>query len=296
MKKVGLGQWILGLVLFLYTIICLLPVILVVIVSFSSDESINKNGFSFFPQQWSLKAWEYVGSFGRQLVNSYAVTILITVGGTVLGLVIMSMFAYTLSRKNFELRGFLSVMMLITMLFSGGLLSSYLVNTTMYHLKDNLLVLILPGTMNVMNVIILRTYIQSNIPDALIESAKIDGARERTIFWKIAAPMMKPALACVGFMMAVGYWNEWQGAMIYITSPSKTPLQLLLVRIENNINFLMQNAGNVPTDVYASMSQNIPQNSGRMAILLTVLGPIMVIYPFFQKYFVKGLTVGSVKG
>lgn len=135
MKKVGLGQWILGLVLFLYTIICLLPVILVVIVSFSSDESINKNGFSFFPQQWSLKAWEYVGSFGRQLVNSYAVTILITVGGTVLGLVIMSMFAYTLSRKNFELRGFLSVMMLITMLFSGGLLSSYLVNTTMYHLK-----------------------------------------------------------------------------------------------------------------------------------------------------------------
>lgn len=96
--------------------------------------------------------------------------------------------------------------------------------------------------------------------------------------------------------MAVGYWNEWQGAMIYITSPSKTPLQLLLVRIENNINFLMQNAGNVPTDVYASMSQNIPQNSGRMAILLTVLGPIMVIYPFFQKYFVKGLTVGSVKG
>ena len=148
--------------------------------------------------------------------------------------------------------------------------------------------LLLPGTMNVMNVIILRTYIQSNIPDALIESAKIDGARELTIFWKVTAPMMKPALASVGFMMA--------GAMIYITSPSKTPLQLLLVRIENNINFLMQNAGNVPTDVYASMSQNIPQNSGRMAILLTVLGPIMVIYPFFQKYFVKGLTVGSVKG
>ena len=198
-------------------------------------------------------------------------------------------------RKCFALRKYLSVYMLITMLFSGGQLSTYIVETSMYGLKDNLLALILPG-ISAMNIIILRTYIQSNVPDSLIESAKIDGAGENRTFFTIVMPMMKPALASVGFMIAVNTWNEWQKAYLYITSDAKTPLQLLLIKIEKNIDYLLSNPDNIPADEYMQMMKNVPEESGRMAVLITALGPIMIAYPFFQKYFVKGLTVGAVKG
>ncbi len=295
MKKAGVGQWVLGILLGVYALACLLPVVLVVIVSFSSDASISAKGFSFFPVEWSLKAWQYVGSFGNQLLMSYGVTILVTVGGTLFGLAVMSMFAYTLSRKCFALRKYLSVFMLITMLFSGGQLSSYIINTSMFHLRDTIASLILPGIAT-MYVIILRTYIQTNVPDSLIESATIDGASEFRTYLQIVLPVMVPALASVGFMLAVGYWNDWQRAFLYITSPSKTPLQLLLIRIEKTVDFLLQNANEMSPEEYAELSANLPRETGRMAILLVALGPIMVAYPFFQKYFVKGLTVGSVKG
>lgn len=295
MKKAGVGQWVLGILLGLYALACLLPVVLVVIVSFSSDASISAKGFSFFPTEWSLKAWQYVGSFGNQLITSYGVTILVTVGGTLFGLAVMSLFAYTLSRKCFELRKYLSIMMLITMLFSGGQLSSYIINTSMFHLRDTIASLILPG-FSTMYVIILRTYIQTNVPDSLIESATIDGASEFRTYLQIVLPVMVPALASVGFMLAVGYWNDWQRAFLYISSPNKTPLQLLLIRIEKTVDFLLQNANDMSPQEYAELSANLPKETGRMAILLVALGPIMVAYPFFQKYFVKGLTVGSVKG
>lgn len=295
MKKAGVGQWVLGILLGVYALACLLPVVLVVIVSFSSDASISAKGFSFFPVEWSLKAWQYVGSFGNQLLMSYGVTILVTVGGTLFGLAVMSMFAYTLSRKCFALRKYLSVFMLITMLFSGGQLSSYIINTSMFHLRDTIASLILPGIAT-MYVIILRTYIQTNVPDSLIESATIDGASEFRTYLQIVLPVMVPALASVGFMLAVGYWNDWQRAFLYITSPGKTPLQLLLIRIEKTVDFLLQNANEMSPEEYAELSANLPRETGRMAILLVALGPIMVAYPFFQKYFVKGLTVGSVKG
>ncbi|MBQ7840182.1 MAG: carbohydrate ABC transporter permease [Lachnospiraceae bacterium] len=294
-KKLGLGQGILTACMAAYAIICLLPMLLIVVVSFSSDASINSKGFSFFPTEWSLKAWEYVGGYGKQLIVSYGVTIFITVVGTVLGLLVMSMFAYTLSRKCFELRKHLAILMLITMLFSGGQLSTYLVETGMYGMKDSIWALILPG-ISAMHIIILRTYIQSNVPDALIESAKIDGAGEYRTFWQIVFPMMKPSLASVGFMKAIAIWNDWNKAYLYITSPNKTPLQLLLIRVEKNIDYLIQNQSDIPASEYAEMMKTLPQESGRMAILLTALGPIMIAYPFFQKYFVKGMTMGAVKG
>ena len=294
-KKVGLGQYVLSAVMGLYAFICLAPILLVIVVSFSSDESIKNKGFSFFPESWSLEAWEYVFGFGRQLIVSYGVTIFITVVGTVFGLIVMSMFAYTLSRSNFMLRKYLAMMMLFTMLFSGGQLAIYMVETTMYGLKDSLWALILPG-ITTMNIIIMRTYIQGTITESLIESAKIDGAGEFRIFCQIVFPLMKPTLAAVGFRLAVTTWNDWQKAYLYINSPEKTPLQLLLVRIEKNIDFVLNNAGELSPQEYAELSQNLPQESGRMAILLATLGPIMIAYPFFQKYFVKGLTVGAVKG
>ena len=294
-KRVGIGQKILLLILSLCTLICLMPMLLVIIISFTDDASITVNGFSYFPEKLSLKGYEYVLGYGTQIIDSYKVTVFITVIGTVLALLVMSMFAYALSRKSFLIRKYLAVFMLIPMFFSGGQLASYMINTTVYGLKDSLAVLILPMCVSTMNIIILRTYIQNNVPDSLIEAAKIDGAGDFRIYWQIVLPIMPPVLAAIGFMVAVGYWNEWQGALIYIESSSKTPLQLLLVRIENNINFLLT-AKNMGSTEMAAIMKEIPQESGRMAILMSVLGPIMILYPFFQKYFVKGITVGSVKG
>lgn len=294
-RKAGFGQGVLTAAMVSYAAVCLAPVLLIIIVSFSSDQSISEKGFSFFPDGWSLKAWDYVLGYGQQLVTSYKVTILVTVASTLIGLIVMSMFAYALSRSCFMLRKQLSLMILFTMLFSGGQLATYMVETTMYGLKDSLWALILPG-IGTMHIIIMRTYIQSNVPEALIEAGKIDGAGEFRCFWQIVFPMMKPVLASVGFMRAVGTWNSWQKAYLYIDSSSKAPLQLLLIRIEKNIDFLLQNADNIPASEYMEISKSIPEESGRMAILLTALGPVMIAYPFFQKYFVKGMTVGAVKG
>ncbi len=290
-KKIPVGQYILAFVLGAYALACLLPLVLTVIVSFTDDTYLMKNGFSFFPDKFSLAGWKYVFSYGDQLVTSYLVTIFITVVGTLFSLVVMSMFAYALSRKCFELRNVFAIIMLITMLFSGGTLSNYIVKTRYYGLKDNIWVLILPG-ITTMYVIILRTYIQGSIPEALIDAAKIDGAGEFRTFWNIVLPCMKPAIASVGFMTAINYWNDWNRAFMYITSASKTPLQLLLIRIEKNIAFLLENTR---VEATSAALNDLPFQSGRMAIMLFALGPILIAYPFFQKYFVKGLTVGSVK-
>ena len=165
----------------------------------------------------------------------------------------------------------------------------------MYGLKDNIALLIFPLCVSTMNVIILRTYIANSIPGELMEAAKIDGAGEYRTFFQITLPLLKPSMAAVGFMMATVYWNDWQNALLYITSDRKKPLQLLLINIQKSIEFLLNNS-NVPASVKAAMGGTIPQYSATMATVIVVIGPIMVIYPFFQKYFVKGLTVGSVKG
>lgn len=294
-KKAGIGQWTLTAIMGLFALFCLLPVILIVIVSFSSEESIVQNGFSFFPSAWSLDAWKYVTGYGRQMVVSYGVTIFITVFGTLLDLTVEGMLAYTLSRSNFRMRKVFSTMILITMLFSGGPVASYMVNTSFYRMQDTLWILILNGV-GAMHVIIMRTYIQGTLSEALIESAKIDGASEYRTAFQVVMPCMIPALASVGFMKAIGYWNGWQKAYLYITDPNKTPLSLLLMKIEKNVEFLVQNENEISAEVYALVSKSIPGETARMAILLAALGPILVAYPFFQRYFVKGITIGSVKG
>lgn len=291
----GIGQYILGFFLLIYTLFCFLPILLVFISAFSDEKSITQNGFSFFPEKWSLDGINSVLRYGKQLLVSYEVTIFITVAGTLLGLLIMSMFAYAISRPGFRLSKLLSVYLLIPMLFSGGQLSCYIIFTSYYHLKDSLLLLIMPLCVTTMNVIILRTYIANSIPMELMEAAKIDGAGEYRTFFQITFPLMKPSLAAVGFMMATAYWNDWQNALLYISSDSKKPLQLLLVNIQKSLEFLLNNS-NVPAAARAAMGGNIPQYSSTMATVIVVIGPIMIIYPFFQKYFVKGLTVGSVKG
>ena len=294
-KKIRVGQLVLGIVLGAYAVFCLMPVLLAIIASFTSQMYIEKEGVSFFPAEWSLAAYKTVGKFGSQLIYSYATTIWITIAGTAWGLAIMSMFAYTLARPNFPVRGALAVMMLITMLFSGGRAAGYIVNTQWYHLRDSLWVLILPG-ISTMYVIIFRTYIQHSIPGSLIESAKIDGAGEFRIYAQIILPCMIPTLASVGFMLAVGQWNAWENAYLYITTSWKKPLQQLMMQIEKNIDYMLANQSQMPAEAVAEFKANTPKDATRFAILVTVSGPILIAYPFFQKYFISGLTVGAVKG
>lgn len=295
--KVTRGQVVLAVIILLFTILCFLPVALVLVVSFSSDVSIAERGFTFFPSSWSTGAYKYVFSFGGQLIQSYKITIFETVVGTLLTLLLTSMFAYALSRKDFMLRGPLAIYLLITMLFSGGMLGGYLINANVYHLRNNLLVLVVPGCVSTMNCIVMRTFINSNVPDSLIEAAKIDGAGEVYTFFKIVMPIMAPVLASIGFMCAVGHWNEWQTSMLYIDDSNKATLQLMLMRVEKNIEFLKlrESMGNL-SDLELKELNSVPTMSTRMALLFCTLGPILVIYPFFQKFFIRGMTIGSVKG
>ena len=232
-----------------------MPILLVFIGAVTDEKTLATEGFSYFPSKFSLDGVSSVLRYGKQLFVSYGVTIFVTVAGTALGLFVMSMLAYSLSRRDFRMRSFLSIYILIPMLFSGGQLSSYIIYTSTYHLKDNLLLLILPLSVSTMNIIILRTYVQSSIPEELIDSARIDGAGEYRTFFQIVFPLMKPAMAAVGFMMATAFWNDWQNALLFITSDNKKPLQLLLVNIPGkSIETLLSNK-NIPTAVLAKNAQ-----------------------------------------
>ncbi|MBO4290496.1 MAG: ABC transporter permease subunit [Lachnospiraceae bacterium] len=294
-EKKGVGQYILAACLILYTVLVAMPIILVFISAFTDEMTLVREGFSYFPSKFSTSGFNAVLRYGKQLATSYVVTIVVTIGGTFIGLLCMSMFAFSISRKDFRLRGFLSIYSMIPMLFNGGQLSGYIVFTSNYHMKDSLWLLILPICCTTMNIIILRTYIQTSVPEELMDSARIDGAGEWRTFFQITLPLMKPTLAAVGFMMATTYWNDWQNALLYIDSNSKKPLQLLLVNIQKSIETLL-NSSNIPSSALAAMQGTIPQYSSTMATVVMVIGPIMIIYPFFQKYFAKGLTMGSVKG
>ena len=292
-KKITIGQMVLYIILFLYTLFCFLPILLVAIASFTDGGELALNGFSFFPKKWSLDGWRYIGELKDRIIQSYGITIFITFMHTVTTLLVESMLAFALSRRNFKLRGVFSMMLLMTTLFSGGMLSGYIFNTSIYHLKDTMLVLWLPAV-SMTNTIILRTYISGTISDSVVESAKIDGARDFRIYFQIILPLMKPSLSSIGFMTAVGKWNAWVPGKLYISTPEKRPLQNILMSIENNIQALQDS--DLPLEMLEAMGGAIPEDSARMALLFTVLGPIMIVYPFFQKYFVKGLTLGSVKG
>lgn len=293
-KHISIGQLILCVVLGLLAMMAFLPVLLVLIVSLSSQESITNIGFSFFPESFSLEAYKYIGTFMDQIGRSYLITLFETVCGTLWTIFLCSMFGYVLSRKNFRLRGFLSVFLLVTMLFNGGTMANFLVKGGLYGLRNNLLVLILPGV-NAYTCIVMRTFIQSNVPDSLVESAKIDGAGEFYIFSHIVLPLTIPACAALGFMQAVGHWNQWETSYLYIDNANLSSLQLLLIRIQKNMEYLQQNMASL-TSEELTMLLNMPDISTRMAILMVTLGPILIAYPFFQKYFIKGITVGAVKG
>ena len=274
--------------------LCVIPVIFVTIISFSRESSIATKGYSFIPMKWGIESYEYLWRMRGTMFRSVFNSIGITVAGTLLGLTLTTTLGYVISRKNFFMRRFYIWFIFIPMLFHGGLLSTYVVNTQLLGLKDTYWALILPLSCSSFYIIILRTFFTTTVPDEIIESGRVDGASQMRIFGQLVLPVSLPAIATVGLFLTFAYWNNWYQAMLYITTASRHlyPLQYVLVNIEKDITYLTNNAGVMSADA----SQVLPSETMRMAIVVIIVLPITCSYPFFQKYFISGLTIGSVKG
>ncbi|MBR1607228.1 MAG: carbohydrate ABC transporter permease [Clostridia bacterium] len=282
----------------LLAVLCIIPVIFVIIISFSSESSIGRVGYSFFPAEWSSDAYDYVWHLRNSrgiptVIMAFLTSIGITLVGTCIGLVLISTMGYVLSRRSFKLRGVYTTLIFIPMIFNGGLLSTYVVNTQLLGLKNTYWALIFPLACSSFYIIIMRTFFQTTVPDEIIESGKVDGASQLRIFLQLVLPISLPALATIALFLTFAYWNDWYQASLYIESSKHDlfPLQYVLVNIEKNIQYLANN------DMAMSANTNVlPSETMRMAIVVIAVVPIMFSYPFFQKYFISGLTIGAVKG
>lgn len=279
---------------FIVLSICMVvPFLLVIAISLTSEDALTHNGFQFIPETIELTAYHYIFKVPSIIIRSYGVTAAVTVIGTVLGLLITSMLAYSISRSDYTFRTITSFYVFFTMLFSGGLVPYYILMTQYLHAKDTIWAMILPGLLSAWNVMVMKGFL-SRIPMEIIESAKMDGAREWRIYFTIIVPLSTPALATMGLLIAFWYWNEWFQALLFIDDPKLVPLQLLLVRMLSSMEIIAQNLDKFGIDTL-DLSQ-FPTMSARMAMVVLVAGPMMFVFPFFQRYFVQGLTVGSLKG
>ncbi len=276
-------------------LICIVPVIFIVIISFSSDTSIQQIGYSFIPQEWSLEAYSYLWNNREMIGRALVVSVVVTVVGCILGLYLTATMGYCLSRPNFKLKGFLTWVVFIPMIFSGGLVATYNVYTSVLHINNTLWVLILPLAVSSFNVTICKTFFRTTVPDEIIESAKIDGAPQLRIFFQIVVPISLPVLATIGLFLTFAYWNDWWLSLMYIDDRNLFSLQAVLMSVERNIEFLASNATSIGVSA-AEYAANMPRESMRMAMAVVIILPIACAYPFFQKYFVSGLTIGAVKG
>ncbi|MEN8076654.1 carbohydrate ABC transporter permease [Clostridioides difficile] len=284
---------IINIIVGLLAVASVLPFIFVVIISFTSEASLKTNGYKFIPEEWSLEAYKYVFESGTQIFKSYGVTILVTILGTLLGLFLISTYAYVISRRSFKYNKFFTMVAFIPMLFSGGMVSSYLVMTRLLPFKNTIWALIFPLCMNTFYIIVLRTFFKTSVPDALLESARIDGASEWRTFFKIVLPISLPGMATIALFLTLGYWNDWFSAMLYIDKNDLIPLQYLLIKIENSIEFIANNSAQM--GVAANGIAELPKETSKMAMVVLSTAPIIFAYPFFQRYFVNGLTIGAVK-
>lgn len=278
------------LVVALVAIICLIPFLLLISGSFTSEQFIRFNGFSLWPGEFSTEAYAIIFKTPQRIIRAYGVSILITAVGTLLGLFLTALTAYVISRKDFKYRNVLSFFFYFTTLFNGGMVSTYIFYIRYLHLQDSLWALILPGMFNVFYLLIMRTFVNT-IPFALVESAKLDGAGEWRIFFTIILPLLKSGLATIGLFLALGYWNDWYNAMLFMKTEAKYPLQYMLYSIQQQTQALAQIASQAGIQV-----QNLPSNSLKLAMAVVATGPIVIVYPFVQRYFIAGIAVGSVKG
>ena len=291
-RKAEKTSWLVQIFFILFGLVCLIPFITVISISLTNEIELANNGFSIFPGKADLTAYRYLLENPKIVIDAYKITIFITVVGTFLSTLLVSMAAYSLSRKRFILRKVLNWYLFIPTLFGGGLAASYVINTQYLHLNDNIWVLILPGLIGVFNVFMIRTFFQQ-LPESLFEATKMDGGSEYTVYFRIAMPLSKPVLATVAFLDALERWNSWYNAMLYIRNKELVPLQYLLQKMMREVSSILSEMDNMPSGIDI---KELPGENLRMAMLVVSIGPMMCFFPFFQKYFVKGMTVGSVKG
>lgn len=294
-KKVNHGYRVFNVVstilIGLFALVCLLPFLLLLIGSFTDNNLLILEGYSFFPKKWSLDGYRFIFQYPESLLNAYKVTIFTTLVTTFGSLLLTSMTGYALSRQDFRTRNAFAFFFYFTQLFSGGLIPWYMLITQFLHLRDSIWALIIPGLMGSYNLLLMRNFIKQCVPNELVESARIDGAGDMRIFLQIVIRLSTPALATIGLFIALGKWNDWYSSMMFIKTESKHTLQYYLYRMVNMANALrnMERAG-----VTANVS--LPSETVKMAMAMVATGPVVLVYPFVQRYFVKGLTVGAIKG
>jgi len=276
--------------LILLCLIFIVPLAYIVSISVTGENDIIEHGYRLVPTEITFIAYSHVLNNLSSVLDAYGVSVLVTAFGAGSSLLVTSMLAYAISRRDFALRKYLNRYVLFTMLFSGGLVTFYMLVVNVLEMKDTIWALLLPYLVQPWHVFLMRGFMQE-LPPALFESAKIDGASELGIFFRIVMPLSKPALATVGLFCAFIYWNDWWLGMLFIDSQSLVPLQLMLYRTMQNVEFAMRNA-----TMIGAGNGYMPTESVRMAICILAAGPMLIVFPFFQKYFVKGLTVGSIKG
>ena len=286
---------LLNIMFLILALICVIPAVLVVSISFSAEQSITDYGYRLIPKIISLDGYGYLLKQGALIIRALGVSLFVTIVGTALGTLLTTLMGYVLSRPDYKLNGFLTMLVFIPMVFNGGLVSTYFIVSQFLHLKNTLWALILPLSVSSFNVVICRTFFKTTIPEELIESAKMDGATQFKIFFQIVLPISLPVIATIGLFLCFTYWNDWYQSMLYIDNQRLYSLQALLNAIMTNINMLAQNAATMGASM-ADMVANMPKEAARMAIVVIIVLPIACAYPVFQKYFISGLTVGAVKG
>lgn len=272
-------------------IACIYPILLTIGISFSDEKSLVIYGYSAVPKIWSIKAYQFILNSNSGIIRTYINTVFVTVIGTGFSVLVIALYAYPISRKDFTGKKFFTFFAFFTMLFNGGLVPWYIVCTQFLHIQNSFIALTAPYFFSTWYMLILRTFFISSIPHEIIESAKIDGAGEYRIFFQIVLALSKPGIATVALFSTLGYWNDWYLSMMLITNEKLYTLQYFLQRIFLNMQALQSNLLGANTS-----SIEVPSESARMAMCVLAMGPIIMVYPFFQKYFVKGLTVGAVKG
>ncbi|MGG5333204.1 carbohydrate ABC transporter permease [Enterococcus sp. AZ163] len=286
---------IFNIVIALFAISCVLPFIFVIMISLTQEASLAEMGYRFWPKEFSTAAYSYIfaGEMSKKIFQAFGVTIFVTVLGTLVNASMTSLYAYVISRSNFPFRRFFTIFALVTMLFTPGMVANYLVVKNLLGLNDTIWALILPLALGPFNILVMRSFFKKTVPDSIIESARIDGASEMRIFRSIVLPLAVPGIATISLFAALGYWNDWLNALLYIQRDNLVPLQYLLMKIQNNLDFLARNAG-LGAQIQGGLAA-LPSESARMAIVVVSTLPIALTYPFFQRYFVGGLTIGGVK-
>ncbi|MCR4679547.1 MAG: carbohydrate ABC transporter permease [Lachnospiraceae bacterium] len=283
-------------VLILFSLLALLPMILMFTSSLTDNNELIATGYTYFPKKWSLYAYEYIFSTGNSVVHAYGISVLLTFAGTALALTITTLLAYAISKKDMPGRKVITFLIVFSMLFNGGLVPTYIIYTNLFGIKNSFWALLIPGLlMNGFNVMLMKSYFVSSIPEEILDAAYIDGASETRTFLSVVIPLSKPILATIALFAGIAYWNDWMNGYIYLTKRTDLySVQNLLNRMMQNIQFLSQSSSNVQ-NANVGLSA-IPMASVRMAMAVVGILPIIIIYPFVQKYFVKGITLGGVKG